>query len=121
MWAMIASLEPIVQALAAAFTPASFVTHGQFFLASILCLGKHRHGKGRPTCSELARQTLRTILDCFPHRRFTRVGAGRYAAKTLLQGLAGRLSLPQPSRGAARLSAPPLPVAKRQPRGPAAQ
>jgi hypothetical protein len=42
MWAMIASLEPIVQALAPAFTPASFRTHGQFFLAWILCLGKHR-------------------------------------------------------------------------------
>jgi hypothetical protein len=45
MWAMIASLEPIVQALAPAFTAASFATHGQFFLAWILCLGKHRLGR----------------------------------------------------------------------------
>src|SRR5271154_5034868 len=45
MWAMIASLEPIVQAVAPAFTPASFVTHGQFFLAWVLCLGKHRLGR----------------------------------------------------------------------------
>jgi hypothetical protein len=42
---MIASLEPIVQALAPAFTPASFTTHSQFFLAWILCLGKHRLGR----------------------------------------------------------------------------
>ena len=45
MWAMIASLEPIVQALAPAFTPASFTTHGQFFLAWVLCLGRHRLGR----------------------------------------------------------------------------
>jgi hypothetical protein len=42
MWTMIASLEPIVQALAPAFTPASFATHGQLVLAWVLCLGKHR-------------------------------------------------------------------------------
>src|SRR5437899_1407605 len=45
MWAMIASLEPVVQALASAFTSASFVTHGQFFLAWVLCSGKHRLGR----------------------------------------------------------------------------
>jgi Transposase DDE domain len=42
MWTMIASLDPFVQALAPAFTPASFATHSQLFLAWILCLGKHR-------------------------------------------------------------------------------
>jgi len=42
MWHMIASLEPIVQALAPAFTPPSFRTHCEFFLAWVLCLGKHR-------------------------------------------------------------------------------
>src|SRR5947207_959333 len=42
MWAMIASLQPIVQALAPAFTPPSFATHCPFFLAWVLCLGKHR-------------------------------------------------------------------------------
>jgi hypothetical protein len=42
MWTMIASLEPLVQALAPAFTPASFATHCKFFLAWVLCLGKHR-------------------------------------------------------------------------------
>src|SRR5262245_65705933 len=45
MWTMIASLQPFVQALAPAFTPASFRTHCQLFLAWILCLGKHRLGR----------------------------------------------------------------------------
>jgi len=45
MWTMIASLEPIVQALAPAFTPASFATHSQLVLAWVLCLGKHRLGR----------------------------------------------------------------------------
>jgi hypothetical protein len=39
---MIASLQPIVQALAPAFTPASFTTHCQLLVAWVLCLGKHR-------------------------------------------------------------------------------
>ncbi len=42
MWTMIASLQPIVQALAPAFTPASFRTHCDLLLAWVLCLGKHR-------------------------------------------------------------------------------
>jgi hypothetical protein len=42
MWAMIASLQPIVQALAPAFTPASFATHCQLSLAWLLCLGRRR-------------------------------------------------------------------------------
>jgi hypothetical protein len=42
MWTMIASLEAIVQALAPAFTPASFATHCEFCLAWVLCLGQRR-------------------------------------------------------------------------------
>jgi hypothetical protein len=42
MWTMIPSLEAIVQALAPAFTEPSFVTHCQFLLGWVLCLGKHR-------------------------------------------------------------------------------
>jgi DDE superfamily endonuclease len=42
MWTMIASLEALVQALAPAFTEPSFVTHGEFLLGWVLCLGKHR-------------------------------------------------------------------------------
>jgi hypothetical protein len=42
---MIPSLEPIVQGLAPAFTPLSFITHAQLLLAWVLCLGKHRLGR----------------------------------------------------------------------------
>jgi hypothetical protein len=39
---MIASLEPLVQALAPAFTLPSFHTHCQLLLGWVLCLGNHR-------------------------------------------------------------------------------
>jgi hypothetical protein len=42
MWPMIASLEPLVQALAPAFTQPSFRTHCQLLLGWVLCLGQHR-------------------------------------------------------------------------------
>jgi hypothetical protein len=42
MWPMIASLEPLVQALAPAFTVPSFRTHCQLLLGWVLCLGNHR-------------------------------------------------------------------------------
>jgi hypothetical protein len=42
MWPMIASLEPLVQALAPAFSEASFRTHCQLLLGWALCLGNHR-------------------------------------------------------------------------------
>jgi hypothetical protein len=42
MWPMIASLEPLVQALAPAFTEPSFRTHCQLLLGWVLCLGNHR-------------------------------------------------------------------------------
>lgn len=246
MWAMIASLEPIVQALAPAFTPASFATHGQFFLAWILCLGKHRlgrvadntqpqtlrdhsqrhgldtyynffersawnpatlayrvavliltrikfsgpitllvddtlahkrgksvwglgwfrdavastkkrvatasghnwvvvavavclpftktpilalpllarlhhPGKGQPSCAQLAGEMLRTILEWFPERRFTLVGDGAYAAKTLLQDLDARVTFVGRLRGDAALYDPRVPTAKKGQRGRKAQ
>jgi len=246
MWAMIASLEPIVQVVAPAFTPASFVTHGQFFLAWVLCLGKHRlgrvadntqpqqlrdhsqrhgldtyyhffersawnpatlayrvalliltrlkftgpitllvddtrahkrgksvwglgwfrdavastrkrvatasghnwvvvavavclpftktpilalpllarlhqPGKGQPSCSQLASAMLRTILEWFPDRRFTLVGDGAYAAKTLLQDLNARVTFVGRLRADAALFDPRLPAAKKGQRGRKAQ
>ncbi len=42
MWPIIASLEPIVQALAPAFTGPSFHTHCQVVLGWVMCLGQHR-------------------------------------------------------------------------------
>jgi hypothetical protein len=41
MWMMLTSLQAVVEPLAPAFTQPSFVTHGQFFLAWVMCLGKH--------------------------------------------------------------------------------
>src|SRR5262245_2366882 len=41
MWPMIPSLEPLVQALAPAFTQPSFHTHCQLLLALVQCLGHH--------------------------------------------------------------------------------
>jgi Transposase DDE domain len=41
MWAMILSLEPFVEELRPAFTLPSFRTACDFFLAWVLCLGKH--------------------------------------------------------------------------------
>ncbi len=41
MWAMIASLEPIVQALAPAFTHPSFLTQCQLLLGWLMCPGAH--------------------------------------------------------------------------------
>jgi hypothetical protein len=42
MWTMIASLHPLVQALAPAFTGPSFDTHCRLLLGWVLCLGQHR-------------------------------------------------------------------------------
>ena len=246
MWTMIASLEPIVQALAPAFTPASFATHGQFFLAWILCLGKHRlgrvadntqpqtlrdhsqrhgldtyynffersawtpvalaycvgvliltrlklsgpitllvddtlahkrgksvwglgwfrdavastkkrvatasghnwvvvavavclpftrtpilalpllarlhqPGKGQPSCSDIAKQLLQQLLEWYPDRRFTLVGDGAYAAKTLLHDLDARVPFVGRLRGDAALYDPRVPVATKNRRGPKAK
>jgi hypothetical protein len=246
LWTMIASLEPLVQALAPAFTPASFATHGQLVLAWVMCLGKHRlgrvadntqpqqlrdhsqrhgldiyynffersawnpktlayhlavliltrlqftgpitllvddtlthkrgksvwglgwfrdavastkkrvatasghnwvvvavavclpfrktpilalpllarlhlPGKGQPSCSQLADAMLRTILAWFPDRRFTLVGDGAYAAKTLLQDLAARVTFVGRLRGDAALYDPRVPAAKKGQRGRKAQ
>jgi hypothetical protein len=242
LWTMIASLEPFVQALAPAFTSASFATHSQLFLAWLLCLGKHRlgrvadtahpeelrdhsrrhgldttynffersawtpaglayrvaapiltrllpagivtllgddtlahergqtvwglgwfrdavastkkrvatasghngvvvavavrlpfakapilalpllarlhrPGKAQPSCPQLARQMVACILEWFPGRRFTLVGDGAYASKTLLADLDGRVTFVGRLRGDAALYDPRVPVAKKGQRG----
>src|SRR5436305_1209866 len=52
-------------------------------LALPLLARLHRPGKGQPSWPELARQMLAEILEWFPGRRFTLVGDGGYAAKTM--------------------------------------
>jgi hypothetical protein len=42
MWPMIPSLDPLVQALAPAFSQPSFYTHCQLVLGWVMCLGRHR-------------------------------------------------------------------------------
>jgi hypothetical protein len=42
MWPMIASLQPLVHALAPAFTQPTFHTHCQLWLGWVMCLGTHR-------------------------------------------------------------------------------
>lgn len=242
MWTMIASLQPLVQTLAPAFTPASFATHCHFFLGWVLCLGKHRlcrvadsahpevlrdraqrhgldtsynffersawtakglayrvayliltrllprglvtllvddtlthkrgqsvwglgwfrdavastkkrvatasghnwvvmavalclpfakapilalpllarlhrPGKGQPSCPELARQLLNEILAWFPGRRFSLVGDGAYAAKTLLTDLDEHVTFVGRLRGDAAVYDPRVPPAKKGQRG----
>jgi hypothetical protein len=239
---MIASLEPFVQALAPAFTPASFATHSQLFLAWLLCLGRHRlcrvadtahpehlrdhsrrhgldtaynffersawtpaglayrvaalvltrllpagvvtllvddtlahkrgrsvwglgwfrdavastkkrvatasghnwvvvavavrlpftkapilalpllarlhrPGKGQPSCPALARQLLAEVLEWFPGRRFTFVGDGAYAGKSLLADLDERVTFVGRLRGDAAVYDPRVPKAKKGRRG----
>src|SRR4051812_23182926 len=41
MWPILPSLEPLVQALAPAFTQPSFRTGCQLLLAWVMCLGRH--------------------------------------------------------------------------------
>src|SRR5260370_37889676 len=41
MWPILPSLEPLVQALAPAFTEPTFQTSCQFLLAWVMCLGRH--------------------------------------------------------------------------------
>jgi Transposase DDE domain len=93
MWTMIASLEPLVQALAPAFTPASFATHCEFFLAWVLCLGKHRLCRVADTAQP---QTLRdhsrrhgldTAYNFFERSAWTPAGLAYHLAVLLLTRL----------------------------------
>ena len=45
MWCMIASLQPLVDGLAGAFTRPSLATACQFLLGWVMCLGKHTLGR----------------------------------------------------------------------------
>src|SRR4051812_14700381 len=65
MWPMIASLQPLVQALAPAFTLPSFRTHCQLLLGWVLCLGNHRLCRVADTAApqELRDHSRRHSLD----------------------------------------------------------
>src|SRR5271170_6154423 len=86
-------------------------------LALPLLARLHLPGKAQPSCAQLARAMLRTILEWFPDRRFTLVGDGAYAAQTLLHDLDERVTFVGRLRGDAALFDPRLPAAKKGQRG----
>jgi len=81
----------------------------------------HRSGKGQPGCSTLARQMIEEVLEWFPDRRFTLVGDGAYAAKTLLADLPDRITFVGRLRGDAAVYDPRVPTPKKGQRGRRAQ
>ena len=81
-------------------------------LALPLCARLHRPGKGQPSCPELAKEMLAEVLQWFPGKRFTLVGDGAYASKTLLADLDERVRFVGRLRGDAALYDPRVPVAK---------
>jgi hypothetical protein len=90
-------------------------------LALPLLARLHRPGKGQPSCPELARQMRAEILEWFPGRRFTLVGDGGYAAKTMLTDLDERVTFVGRLRGDAAVYDPRVPAAKKGQRGPKAK
>jgi hypothetical protein len=81
-------------------------------LALPLCARLHRPGKGQPSCPERAKEMLAEVLQWFPGKRFTLVGDGAYASKTLLADLDERVRFVARLRGDAALYDPRVPVAK---------
>jgi DDE superfamily endonuclease len=90
-------------------------------LALPLLARLHLPGNGQPSCPDLARQMLATVLAWFPDRRFTLVGDGAYASKVLLAGLDGRVTFVGRLRGDAALYDRRVPKAKAGKRGPKAK
>jgi DDE superfamily endonuclease len=90
-------------------------------LALPLLARLHRPGKSQPSGAELARQLLTAVLSWFPGRRFTLVGDGAYACKTLLANLDERVTFVGRMRGDGAVYDPRVPRAKPGQRGPKAR
>jgi hypothetical protein len=90
-------------------------------LALPLLARLHRPGTGQGSCPELARQLLAEVLAWFPGRRFSLVGDGAYASKTLLADLDQRVTFVGRLRGDAAVYDPRLPKANPSKRGPKAK
>ncbi len=86
-------------------------------LALPLLARLHLPGKAQPSCPALAKEMLATVLSWWPGWRFTLVGDGAYAAKTLLADLDARLTFVGRLRGDAALYDPRVPRAKPSQRG----
>jgi hypothetical protein len=90
-------------------------------LALPLVARLHQPGKGQPSCPELARQMLAEVLEWFPGRRFSLVGDGAYASKTLLGELDARVTFVGRMRGDGAVYDPKVPASKPGKRGPKAK
>jgi hypothetical protein len=93
MWPMIPSLDPIVQALAPAFTQPSFRTHCQFLLGWVLCLGRHRLCRVADSAQPQAlrdhaqRHGLDTTYNFFERSAWTVPGLAYHVAVLILTRL----------------------------------
>src|SRR3954447_10643576 len=93
MWAMIASLSPIVQALAPAFTAPSFDTHCRLLLGWVLCLGQHRlcrvadSAQPQTLRDHSQRHGLDTTYNFFARSACTVTGLAYHVATLLLTRL----------------------------------
>ena len=81
-------------------------------LALPLLARLHRPGKDQPSCVDLTREMLATVLAWYPDRVFTLVGDGAYASKGLLVGLDPRVTFVGRLRGDAALYDRRVPVGK---------
>ena len=90
-------------------------------LALPLVARLHQPGKGQPSCPELAREMLAEVLEWFPGRRFSLVGDGAYASKTLLGELDARVTFVGRMRGDGAVYDPKVPASKPGKRGPKAK
>ena len=93
MWHMIASLQPLVYALAPAFTHPSFHTHCQLLLGWVMCLGTHRLCRVADTLhpEELRdhsqRHGLDTTYNFFERSSWTPAGLAYHVAVLILTRL----------------------------------
>jgi hypothetical protein len=86
-------------------------------LALPLLARLHLPGPGQPSCADLTRAMLAEVLDWWPDRRFTLVGDGAYATKSLLANLDERVTFVGRLRGDAALYDPRVPAAQKGQRG----
>jgi hypothetical protein len=86
-------------------------------LALPLLARLHLPGPGQPSCADLTRAMLGEVLGWWPERRFTLVGDGAYATKSLLAHLDERVTFVGRLRGDAALYDPRVPAAQKGQRG----
>jgi DDE superfamily endonuclease len=86
-------------------------------LALPLLARLHLPGTGQLSCADLTRAMLAEVLGWWPEQRFTLVGDGAYATKSLLANLDERVTFVGRLRGDAALYEPRVPAAHKGQRG----